>query len=488
LRDVVAISGLFLLLPFAAAAETLIVNPDGTGDYPTIQAAINAASNGDIIELTDGTFGGSGNRDIDYAGKSITVRSQGGSAQACVIDCGGSEGDPHRGFRFISGEGPASVLEGVTITNGFSIDVGGAIVCESSSPTISNCDFTDNSAAGGGAVAYDGCPGSPLLTDCRFAGNSSLGFGGAIDCFETFLEVESCVLSGNTANDAGGALELSYSPARFRSCAFSDNAASWGGGVDCFFSPATFVYCTFSGNAASAYDGGAVYGSEGSAIELTNATLSANGAALQGGAIYLEPGATAAFSGAIVAFGTSGGAVHASEGAAILSCCDLFGNAGGDWVGGIADQEGTAGNFSEDPLFCDAAEDYRLDPGSPCLPGNHPYGHDCGLIGAHGIGCGLVGAPTGVSGPGNALALAVRPNPCRGVARVSYVGAPVRRARLFIHDVTGRLIRAIDLPGATGVAVWDGKDAAGDPVAPGVYFIRLPGVNAIETRRIVVIR
>jgi hypothetical protein len=74
------------------------------------------------------------------------------------------------------------------------------------------------------------------------------------------------------------------------------------------------------------------------------------------------------------------------------------------------------------------------------------------------------------------------------VARVSYVGAPVRRARLFIHDVTGRLIRAIDLPGATGVAVWDGKDAAGDPVAPGVYFIRLPGVNAIETRRIVVIR
>jgi hypothetical protein len=133
-------------------------------------------------------------------------------------------------------------------------------------------------------------------------------------------------------------------------------------------------------------------------------------------------------------------------------------------------------------------EDYRLEPGSPCLPGNHPYGYDCGLIGAHGIGCGLVGAGTGLSETGDILALAVRPNPCRGVATVSYAAGPARRARLFIHDVAGRLIRAIDLPGATGTLAWDGTDASGDPAAPGVYFIRLPGVNAIETRRIVMIR
>jgi pectin methylesterase-like acyl-CoA thioesterase len=57
-----------------AFAATYVVSPDGSGDFPTIQAAIDAAVDGGIIELTDGTFTGDGNRDIDYAGKSITVR------------------------------------------------------------------------------------------------------------------------------------------------------------------------------------------------------------------------------------------------------------------------------------------------------------------------------------------------------------------------------------------------------------------------------
>ena len=39
-----------------AAATTYIVRPDGTGDFPTIQTAIDAAIDGDIIELTDGTL------------------------------------------------------------------------------------------------------------------------------------------------------------------------------------------------------------------------------------------------------------------------------------------------------------------------------------------------------------------------------------------------------------------------------------------------
>ena len=40
---------LFLAIP--CAAEIIIVDADGTGDYPTIQAAIYAAYDGDIIEL-----------------------------------------------------------------------------------------------------------------------------------------------------------------------------------------------------------------------------------------------------------------------------------------------------------------------------------------------------------------------------------------------------------------------------------------------------
>ena len=54
------------------------VEPDSTGDAPTIRAAIDSASTGDIVELADGTFTGSGNRQIEFLGKAITVKSASG--------------------------------------------------------------------------------------------------------------------------------------------------------------------------------------------------------------------------------------------------------------------------------------------------------------------------------------------------------------------------------------------------------------------------
>jgi hypothetical protein len=110
-----------VILAFAAAglAETHVVNPEGTGDFPTIQAAIDAVVDGDIIELTNGTFTGEGNRDIDYLGKAITIGSRSGNPEACIIDCEASSTDPHRGFYFRSGEGLSSVLRDLTVTNAY---------------------------------------------------------------------------------------------------------------------------------------------------------------------------------------------------------------------------------------------------------------------------------------------------------------------------------------------------------------------------------
>ena len=62
-------SPLFLVVWLYASttvAATYVVTADGSGDFPTIQAAISAAINGDVIELTDGTFTGEGNRDIEF--------------------------------------------------------------------------------------------------------------------------------------------------------------------------------------------------------------------------------------------------------------------------------------------------------------------------------------------------------------------------------------------------------------------------------------
>jgi hypothetical protein len=47
------------------------------------------------------------------------------------------------------------------------------------------------------------------------------------------------------------------------------------------------------------------------------------------------------------------------------------------------------GNFNTDPLFC-GPTDYHLRLDSPCAPGNHPDGFDCGLIGPLPVGCGPV--------------------------------------------------------------------------------------------------
>ena len=106
-----------------APAETLRVLPDGTGDFATIQEAIDAADSLDVVELTNGLFTGPGNRNLDFGGRAITLRSRSGDPELCIIDCQGpgtSPDDPRRGFLFRSGEGPGSVVQGITVTNGIS--------------------------------------------------------------------------------------------------------------------------------------------------------------------------------------------------------------------------------------------------------------------------------------------------------------------------------------------------------------------------------
>ena len=88
------------------------------GDYRTIQTAINAAVNGDEVIVADGVYTGDGNRDINFAGKLITVRSENGPDN-CIIDCEGTELENHRGFYFDGGETADAVVDGFTITNGF---------------------------------------------------------------------------------------------------------------------------------------------------------------------------------------------------------------------------------------------------------------------------------------------------------------------------------------------------------------------------------
>jgi len=326
-----------------ALGTTYVVKPDGTGNFPTIQDAINAACDGDTIELTNGRFHGTKNRDIDYINKAITVRSQNG-AEACTVDCSGSKISPHGGFYFHRGEGQGSRLEGVTIMNGIlfgPIDARGAgILCVGSSPTIINCKIIENWANdAGGGICCDSA--SPIIIDCTISGNGTDGNGGGMCCVNASPIITGCVFTGNWANGNGGGIY----------CPSSSNPS--------------IISCTISGNVADT--GGGIYGSPNlPEFERT------------------------------IVWGDSAAVGHEwyGDGGGFRTCCLCLDSSGLDGFSNyVVVCSGDRPNIYSDPWFCcpDTSNtapttkgNYTLCPSSPCAPPWSPG--DCGLIGALGVG------------------------------------------------------------------------------------------------------
>jgi hypothetical protein len=374
------------LWPAAALATTFTLWPDGSGDFPNIQAAVDAAADGDIIELGDGTFQGPGNRDIDCIEKALTIRSREGNPGSCIVDCVGDAGEEHRGFRFQDAVGdPPARLEGITVTRAFA----GAIVVFGFTDTrILNCILTENRRAQGAAIVCVNW-GRPMITDCILRGNAA-DRGGAVYCQGTSAVFTRCTFEGNSAAIQGGVIWSTedanqYNPT-FDDCMFRDNESPFHGGVlYCSDGSPSFNRCTFSANNGG-IDGGAASLGAGASPEFSNCTFVGNRAIRDGSSVCAAYGASPVLHNSIIAFGFGASAVYCDgQSDAQLQCCDIYGNEGGDWVGSISDQYGVEGNLSADPLFCDPAhEDFTLDAQSPCSPGSNP---ECGLIGAWPVGC-----------------------------------------------------------------------------------------------------
>lgn len=169
--------------------------------YSNIQYAINKAWDGSTIWVADGIYTGEGNRDIDFIGKAITVRSENGP-ENCVIDCRATITEPHRAFQFYGAEDPNSILAGFKIINGYQYS-GGAILCSSSSPTIADCDMTANTAVNGGAIFGD--DSNFTIVNCVLTGNTATR-GGAISCRKGAPKFINSTFTANFADSAGGAI------------------------------------------------------------------------------------------------------------------------------------------------------------------------------------------------------------------------------------------------------------------------------------------
>jgi len=242
------------------SAATLEVGTGGKTGYTTIQAAVDAASDGDTVVLFPGTYRGSGNCDIDLRRKTISLQgtdpADASVVAATILDCQGTVDEPHRGFYAADFSGEIS---GLTIVNGHA-SAGGAIYCENSAVVLSHCRLLDNATLPGDAKrASDGgsgggvyCIGSTLaVVDCLISGNSTGagldsreatgGFGGdgaGVFSMDSGVRISDSTIVGNVTGAGGNGLDggrggqgagLYAVRASIERCVIEGNAAGAGG-------------------------------------------------------------------------------------------------------------------------------------------------------------------------------------------------------------------------------------------------------------------
>ena len=162
-----------VLLAYPSCGRTILV-PE---DEPTIQAGIDAAGGGDTVLVAPGVY----EENIDFLGKSITVKAGAGAAKTSIKPL--LDGSV---VTFSSSETEEATLQGFTITGGTGtfiseeIRCGGGIYCSSACPTIKDCIITANRVAGG--------PTGPST------------YGGGIYCSDASPRIRNCIILFNEAS------------------------------------------------------------------------------------------------------------------------------------------------------------------------------------------------------------------------------------------------------------------------------------------------
>ncbi|MCH2161668.1 MAG: hypothetical protein MK085_07310, partial [Phycisphaerales bacterium] len=214
-------------LATASNAETITVCLDGSCDYTDIQEAINAASDGDVIEIAAGTYYPA--ESISTIGKPVTLRGVPGKSKdgtpATVID---GQDSIFNVLRCVSGEGADTVFENLLITGG-NANYGAGMYNADSSPSLINCTFASNTAYYGGGM-YN-FRSSPALISCAFEGNSSAEHGGGMaNSQKSSPTLTGCTFTNNSADYGGGMHNRQASLPTLINCSFTENLAVINGG------------------------------------------------------------------------------------------------------------------------------------------------------------------------------------------------------------------------------------------------------------------
>jgi hypothetical protein len=168
-------------------------------DQPTVQAAINAATNGDEIVIAPGTYF----EQLDLMGKSLLIRGT-LTPELTIIDAGGLLG--------VAITGSAAVeLRGLTFQNGSVTGAsGGGIVSTNSGLTITNSILTGSNATEGTGAALLVVGGTIALNNTTVSSNFASSsivpapFGGAVDIRDAVATISNSRFEGNIGSGVGG--------------------------------------------------------------------------------------------------------------------------------------------------------------------------------------------------------------------------------------------------------------------------------------------
>jgi predicted outer membrane repeat protein len=382
----VAVLGSQLVFADIAGAATRVVATDGSSEYTRIQTAIEDSMHGDVVEVRPGVYreslfyGGRRIRVVSTDGPETTIIDATGLGSAAVFIFGESRNAQLSGFTVRGGTGrnqerPASAsrsqsegLPDQSGTNASQLTFGGAILCNSSSPTLEDlivvgnqanvggglyvllaspfvdrCTFRSNVAGDGGAIAVDS--GNLILRECVFEDNDSVK-GGAIYGSASGLDCHQSTFLRNTAAE-GGAVYMLNNPGRVAALhhsIFFQNKAAVGGAIRCLFGNLDFRYCVVSQNGRAD-------------IETTEVVYTNSSGVLRNN---------------VFSSGLDTEHLSCENDSNVSYFCNVF------WPAPVPKlcQPG-ASNLSVDPRFCNAKKgDFRYRADSPLLPENSPTGCD----------------------------------------------------------------------------------------------------------------